>query len=78
MAVVGGMPILLASTCIMVVSKGAGLYSSLGETSYETTVPSLCSEMTSRMASASSLSQKGLDVWEPLNARMPNLPIISQ
>ena len=72
------MPILLASTCIWVVSNGAGLYSSLGVTSNDFTVPSVWSVTTERMASASSLSQNGLDSWEPLNASMPNLPTISQ
>ena len=78
MAVVGGMPILFASTCIWVVSNGAGLYSSFGLTSYSTTVPSFSSEILAMTASASSLFQKWLPSWFPLNASMPNFPTTSQ
>ena len=69
---------MLASTCICVVSKGAGLYSSLVSTSYDVTVPVPASSTTDRTASALSLSQNGLSAWSPLKASMPNLPTISQ
>ena len=69
---------MLASTCIWVVSNGAGLYSSFVSTSYVTTVPNFASSTTDMIASASSLSQNGLPECSPLNASMPNLPTISQ
>ena len=78
MAVAGGMPILLASTCICVVSKGAGLNSSLTVTSFLVTVPVLVPEHLEYTASASSFFQKGLDAWLPSNASMPNLPTTFQ
>ena len=78
MAVVGGIPILLASTCICVVSNGAGLYSSFATVSYSITVPSFSSEIFAMIASAASFSQKWLPSWHPLNASIPNFATTSQ